>query len=115
MANLGTITRGDTENIAFTVYNPAPPDGNGLPRDVTSDTITFTLNRSLGQSVPDLVKTTASGITKTNPTAGLINVAIAPSDLLALSRSQVLQAEVTVQTSGGIVNSTLHTVNFIIS
>jgi hypothetical protein len=109
MANLGTITRGDTEVIELTVKNP-----NNSPRDITTDSIKFTLKKSKYDAVPILQKTVGAGIVKTDTASGLAEVTIDPPDLVGLAREQTLHCDVEITDAVGRVATTLHTVNFIL-
>lgn len=109
MATLSPLVRGDTEVINLTIKN-----GDGTTRNITSDTIKFTIKKNKNDSVPVLQKSVGSGIVKTNSLGGLADVTISPADLTSLSKEQTLYADVEVTDSSGKVATTLHTLNFVL-
>ncbi len=112
MANLGTVTRGDTEVINLTVKN-----ADGTARNITTDTLKFTIKISPysgGFVVQKLSTGGTPGIVKTTPASGLADVTLLPADLQSLSREATLYADVEVTDSAGKVATTLHTLNFVL-
>ncbi len=112
MANLGTVTRGDTEVINLTIKN-----ANGTARDITTDTLKFTVKITPYSSTYVVQKLSTGGtpgIVKTSATTGLADVTLLPADLLSLAKEYTLYADVEVTDSAGKVATTLHTLNFIL-
>ncbi len=110
MANLGTVTRGDTEVINLTVKN-----ADGTARNITTDTLKFTIKISPYSATYVVQKLSTGGtpgIVKTTPASGLADVTLLPADLTSLSREATLYADVEVTDSAGKVATTLHTLQF---
>ena len=109
MDNLGTITRGDDEVIPLEVFN-----GDGSVRNISNDTLEFTIKRSKFDSVALVQKTSGAGggIVKTNTTGGLIEVTLDNDDLLMVNRDQRFLAELEVTDSGGKKATTQFTLDF---
>ena len=109
MANLGTVTRGDTETINLTIKNP-----DGSARDITTDSIKFTVKKRVQDASYVVQKTVGSGIVKTNAAGGLATVTLNPADLNSLAEPRTLVCDIEVTTSGGAVATTLHTLEFVL-
>lgn len=109
MSHLGTITRGDDEVIPLTVTN-----GDDSIRNITNDSMTFTIKKSKYDDVPLVTKTSAvgGGIVKTNTTGGQIEVTLDNDDLLTIDREQRFAAELEVTDSGGKKATTPFTLDF---
>lgn len=107
--NLGTVTRGDTEVIPLTVKN-----SNGVVRNVSTDTLRFSVKKSFYDSVPLVEKTVGAGIVKTAPTTGEIEVTLNPADLEPLAAPRTLYADLEVTDSGGKIATQLFTIDFIL-
>lgn len=122
MANLGTVTRGDTEVINLTIKN-----ANNTARDITTDSLKFTIKKSTYDATYILQKTVGTGVpgtavpagsvvkqTQSGGTLGLADVTISPADLTTLGRDMTLFCDVEVTDSTGRVATTLHTLNFVL-
>ncbi len=107
MANLGTITRGDTEVIDLTIKN-----ADGTARNITTDTLKFTIKLSPYSGGYVVQKTVGSGIVKTNAATGLAQVTLLPADLTGLTKEQTLYCDVEVTDAAAKVATTLHTLQF---
>ncbi len=110
MANLGTITRGDTEVIDLTIKN-----ADGTARNITTDTLKFTIKLSPysgGYVVQKLSTGGSPGIVKTNAATGLAQVTLLPADLTGLTKEQTLYCDVEVTDAAAKVATTLHTLQF---
>ncbi len=112
MANLGTVTRGDTEVINLTIKN-----ADGTARNITTDTLKFTIKISPYSATYVVQKLSTGGtpgIVKTTPASGLADVTLLPADLQSLAKEYVLYADLEVTDSAGRVATTPYTLNFIL-
>jgi len=110
MANLGTVTRGDTEVISLAVKN-----ADGAARNITTDTLKFTIKLSPysgGYVVQKLSTGGTPGIVKTNAATGLAEVTLLPADLAGLTKEATLYADIEVTDAAAKVATTLHTLQF---
>ncbi len=104
MASIGTVTRGDYEEITFAVTNP-----NGSARNITTDTIKFSAKVTLKDAAPLVTKisTDATQIVKTNAAGGIGKVVLQPTDLAAIDKDgRVLFCDIVVTDSSSRPYST---------
>lgn len=89
------LIRGDYEVIEFSVTEPDPDNvGQYRPRDITTDTFVFTAKTDINSDIADIQKTSESGITLVDATAGLAQVEILPEDTTGLTRATKYKCDV---------------------
>lgn len=76
------IFRGEDKILSVTVDDGETP---AVAVNITGWTLSFTLRETTGSATALLTKTTASGITITDPTAGVFQVSIEDVDTIALT------------------------------
>lgn len=104
---MASVTRGDYEEITFTITNP-----DGTPRNITPDTITFGAKLKLKDVAPLVSKTSIGGTqivksAQSGATLGQGKVVLQPTDLAGITTDgQTLYCDLVVTDSSSKPYST---------
>lgn len=108
LGNIGSIIRGDGEEISVTITEPDPVSpGQYRVRNITTDSFTFTAKRTINDATAYITKTVGSGITKTDPTNGELLITIDPVDFNTLTQPTTMQCDIQGVAASGRPYTTL--------
>lgn len=106
----GVVYRGADATIILNITNP-----DESPRNISSDTIRFTVKRTPQDTEALVAKTVGSGITKTDAAGGVAEVRLEDTDLTSVTRSTVLSTATKVTDATGYDSVTPLDLHFVVT